>query len=203
MAAVNRYTDLSVSEFDPLSMQEIFAVPMMKRQQHNQLLAEQAALRAGLAKVDPHDKYFNEAVALKNSIESKMDDTATRLATQGVDNSMIADTIALNREYQDLISPTGKLGMINAHKINLKKTYDDYLEASVKMGNPLDIAKIHAEQALAQHMNQPLYDEKGRVIDFKIDQGPSKYIDIPIRVNELATRAGMTSDEWKRNAMLS
>ena len=198
--AVNRYTEISPSKFNPLSLQEILMVPAMKRQQHNQLLAEQQALRQGLAKVDPHDKYYDEAVRLKNELETKMDSTATKLSQQGIDNNMIADTIALNREYQNLVSPTGKLGMINAHKVNLKKTYDDYLEASVKMGNPMDVAKIHAEQALQKHLQAPLYDDKGRVIDFKIDQGPSKFIDVPARFNELAKSAGMTSDEWKRNS---
>lgn len=200
MAAVNRYTDLTPSKFNPLSMQEVFAVPMLKRQQHNQLLAEQAALRTGLAKVDPHDKYFNEAVRIKNDLETKMDQTASDLASKGVNNDMIGQTIALNREYQDLVSPTGKLGMINAHKQNLNKTYNDYLEASVKMGNPLDVAKIHADKAIQTHLQQPLYDEKGRVVDFKIDQGPAKYIDVTSRVNDLAKAAGFSSDEWKKSA---
>ena len=42
---MNRYTQLSPSQFSPLSLEEIMLVPSMKRKQHDDLLAKQEFLR--------------------------------------------------------------------------------------------------------------------------------------------------------------
>ena len=34
---INRYSDLSVSAYNPMSMEELAMVPMMKRKQHDEL----------------------------------------------------------------------------------------------------------------------------------------------------------------------
>ena len=59
---INRYTSLTPSTYNPLSMQEIMMTPLAMRKQHDDLLAQQEAVRAGLAKVDPDKKHFNEAI---------------------------------------------------------------------------------------------------------------------------------------------
>lgn len=190
---INRYTSLTPSTYDPLSMQEIMVTPMAMRKQHDDLLAKQEAIRSGLAKVDPDDKYFNEAVQLKKGIEDKINQSAQKLSQEGFSNNMMGETIALNREYNDLVAPTGKIGMINQHKANLAKTYQEYVNDAVKMGNSQEVAESWAKEALQKHrdVNQtPMYDDKGRVIDFKIDQSPVKYIDTRSVINDLATKAG-------------
>lgn len=198
--ATNRYTDLSVARFDPLSMQEIFAVPGMKRQQHNAMLAQQQQLLSGLAKVDPHDKYFNEALRLKQDLTSSIDKSALQLAQQGINSNSMNEVLALNRQFQDITSPTGKLGMINQHKINVAKTTQDYIAESIKAGNSPDVAKAHAQIAMQKHMQAPLYDDKGRVIDYKIDTAPVEFVDIPKRFQEYLKGSGMTSDQWSKAA---
>jgi len=45
---------------------------------------------------------------------------------------MIGETIALNREYNDLVSPTGKIGQINEAKKIYAKQFEDYLEDATK-----------------------------------------------------------------------
>ena len=59
---MNRYDNASVAKFSPLSFQELSVVPLMQRQKHDQLLAQQEMLRQNLAKTNPHEKYFDEAV---------------------------------------------------------------------------------------------------------------------------------------------
>ena len=68
----NRYDNGSVSNFNPLSLQEVMMVPLMQRQKHDQLIAQQEMLRQGLAKVDPLDVHMNEALNVKSGIENKL-----------------------------------------------------------------------------------------------------------------------------------
>jgi len=111
--ATNRYTELTPSQFDPLKLEEIMMVPAMKRKQHDDLLAKQELIRSGLAKVNPLDVHYNEAVKLKQDLESQMDKTAGELAQKGISPDMNAKLIAMNRQYNDLVSPTGRIGQIN------------------------------------------------------------------------------------------
>ncbi len=200
MANINRYTSLTPSRFNPMNFQEIIAAPMMKRKQHDDLLAQQDALRAGLAKVNPHEKYFDEAINLKQGINDQIQSQAEQLAKEGINPNSTSQFLQLSRNYNDLVSPTGKLGMINAHNINLQKTYNDYLKESVEAGNSPNIAKLHADQAIKQHMQTPLYDERGRVNDFKVDKGSVKFIDIPKRFQNYAKEAGMTSKDFANSS---
>ena len=100
---INRYTSLTPSTYTPLTMNEIMVTPMAMRKQHDDLLAQQEAVRAGLAKVDPDKKHFNEAIQLKKGIEDKINQSAQKLAQEGFSNDMTSQTIALNREYNDLV----------------------------------------------------------------------------------------------------
>lgn len=199
---MNRYSDYTPSVYTPQSMEELAFVPLMKRKKHDDILAKQQDIISGLAKVDPSNKYFNEAIRLKNELESKIDITANELATNGFNNDMIGKTISLNRQYQDLVSPTGKIGQINAEKINTAKLYKEYVDDAIKMGQSQASAEYWAKEALAKHNDVkqvPLYDENGRVIDFKIDKSPVKYYDLAELTHNVGKEAGMTSDEWEKS----
>lgn len=130
--ATNRYTQISPSQFNPLSLEEVLMVPAMKRKQHDDVLAKQELVRAGLAKVDPLDVHFDEAVKLKKDLETQMDATATELAQKGFSPDMQAKAIALNRQYNDLISPTGRIGQINAAKQIYDKKKADFLKSATE-----------------------------------------------------------------------
>jgi hypothetical protein len=198
---MNRYDNGSVSAYTPQSMEELAFVPLMKRQKHDQISAQQEALRAGLAKVDPSNKFFNEAITQKKAIEDKLDKMAGNLSENGFNNNMVGEALGLNREYQDLVSPTGKLGQINAEKINTEKTKQEYIKSALAMGQSQAMAETWANEAVTKYndVNQiPLYDENGRVIDFKIDKASPKYYDLAELTQNIGTHAGMSSDEWER-----
>jgi len=130
--AVNRYSSGSVSKFSPLSMQEILYTPLMQRQKHDQLIAQQELLKQGLAKVDPLDVHMNEALNLKSQIEDKLTSQAELLSREGVNSNTQGQFLALNREYQNLISPTGRLGQINTAKKVYADNFKEYLEDATK-----------------------------------------------------------------------
>ena len=94
------------------------------------------------------------------------------------------------------MSPTGKLGMINAHNVNLQSTYKNYIDEAIKAGQSPAIAKLHADQAIQKHMKDPLYDEKGRVVDFSAGNAAPKYIDNVKWINDLASKVGFTQSNW-------
>lgn len=114
--AVNRYTQISPSQFNPLSMDEIMLVPQLKRQQHNATLAQQEKIAQELAKVDPLKVHEDEAIRLREEMNNKLATQAEQLNKYGVDPSTQANMLALNREYQNLTGPTGKIGKINKAK---------------------------------------------------------------------------------------
>ena len=131
---MNRYTQLTPSQFSPLSLEEIMLVPSMKRQQHNDILAKQEIIRGELAKVDPLDVHLDEAVKLREEMNNKLTAQAEQLANSGIDPNTQGQFLALNREYQNLTGPTGRLGQIN----QAKKVYHDnmktFLEDAQKAG---------------------------------------------------------------------
>ena len=139
---MNRFSDYTPSVYNPMTFEEIAMVPMMKRKQHDETLAKQELIRAGLAKVDPLKEHFDEALQLKQGIESQMDNTALELSRNGINNDMIGKTIALNRQYQDMVSPTGKIGQINAAKTIYNKEKEDF----IKYAESQKIGKEIAEQ---------------------------------------------------------
>ena len=128
----NRYSQITPSQFNPMSLQEVMMVPLMQRQKHDQLIAQQEMLRQGLAKVDPLDVHMNEALNVKSGIENKLVSQAELLSREGINPNTQGDFLALNREYQNLISPTGRLGQINAAKQVYAKNFNDYLEDAQK-----------------------------------------------------------------------
>lgn len=190
---MNRYTNISLSEFNPMTLQEKMIVPSIKRKQHDTILADQTAILEKLNKVQPHDKFFNEAQTLKKQITDKISSHASKLAKEGVNNNMISDTIALNREYNDLASETGKLGMINAHNLKAKDTEIAYMKQAKEMGQSPEAAQYWVREAMQKHMQDPLYDEKGRVIDFKVDRDVVKYEDRESKFHEFAKENKMMS----------
>jgi len=200
---INRYTDLSVSAYNPMSMEELAVAPMMKRKQHDDILAKQELFRSGLAKVDPYDKHFDEAVKLKKEMESQLDNTSLELSKTGVNNDMIGKTISLNRQYQDLISPTGKLGQINAEKQNILKINEEYDKYGQQKGWSEAETNYWKDKALKDYNASSVYDDKGRVLKYSGPKEIANKIDYNKRLHELATSAGMTTKEFKEGLPLA
>lgn len=200
---MNRFDNISVSAYTPQSFEELAFVPMMKRKQHDDILAKQELVRAGLAKVDPYDKHFDEAIKLKQDMESQLDNTATELSKSGINNDMIGKTIALNRQYQDLISPTGKLGQINAEKINIQKINDEYDKYGQQKGWSETETNYWKQKALEEYNKKPIYDDKGKILNYSGPKEIANKIDYNERLHKLASAAGMTTEEFKQGMSIA
>jgi len=190
----NRFDNAYISAYNPLSMDELAMAPMMKRKQHDDTLAKQEIIKSGLAKTDPHSKYFQRAQELKGQLESEMDTTAQQLATQGVNNDMIGKTIALNRKFQDLTAPTGEIGQINAHNQNFKTTSAEYLNNATKLGYSPQIVQKRLEEFQQKHIAEEDRDELGNIKMFKPNL-PTNYYDHIKVASDLFKDAGLTQSQ--------
>lgn len=130
--AINRYSTLTPSQFKPLSMEEIMLVPSMKRKQHDQLLANQESIHQKLAEVDPLDVHREEAIKLREEINNRLNQQALELAQQGINPNSQANFLSLNRDYQNLTGPSGRIGQINAAKKIYAENFKNYLEDATK-----------------------------------------------------------------------
>jgi hypothetical protein len=179
-------------------------VPQMKRAQHDKVLAQQELMRSGLAKVDPYSKHFDEAIRLKQDLESKMDATATELASNGINNDMIGKTLALNREVQDLTSPTGKLGQINAEKQNIQKINDEYDKLGKEKGWPQELLEKYKSEAIAEYNNvekNPIWDPNtGRLNSYKGPISMANKVDYAKLMNDYASKAEMSVTQFAKAA---
>jgi len=195
---MNRFTDITPSVYNPMTFEEIAMVPMMKRKQHDETLAKQELIRAGLAKVDPYDKHFNEAIRLKQEMESKMDNTSLELSKNGINNDMIGKTIALNRQFQDLTSPTGKIGQINAEKQNILKINEEYDKLGKEKRWGQDVIEFWKNKALKDYNEAPIYDKNGRILKYSGPEDIANKIDYDKYLNDLATNAKMSTTEFSK-----
>lgn len=185
---MNRYDDITVSGYTPQTMQELAFVPMMKRQQEDKLVADNELIRAGLLKVDPLKEHYAEAIQLKKDIESQIDATSSELAKHGVNRDMIGKTIALNRKYQDLVSPTGRIGQINAAKAIEAQTKKEFMDNPALKDYGLDAKQRAWEKHRALYTG---YDtpEKTNITNISSLSGP-KYEDMQKDFTDLASKLG-------------
>ena len=194
MAEFNRYDNISVSKFDPMSYQEIMAPAAMMRGRHDQLAAQQEALRQGLAKVDPLDVHYNEALKYKNDINNQINSQAELLAKEGFNPNSTSQFIQLNRKYNDLISPTGKLGQINAAKQVYNKQLEDYVEDATKnKGWSREVALANWQNNVQKPYTG--FDNNGNITNVG-SYGAPKYVDVSARVQDYAKQVGLTTEEF-------
>lgn len=191
---MNRYDSITPSKFNPLSLEEIMLVPAMQRKRHDDTVKGLEEIRAKLANVDPEDKYFDEAVKLREQLNNKLTSQVEQINTEGFNPNSTGQFLAMNREYQDLMSPTGKLGMINQEKKNTQAYIENYRKEGLALGLTPENMQTHIDNAIKKRNEElPLYDEKGRTIGLKIDKNVVKAQDIFKDFAEHATRSGMSS----------
>ena len=100
---MNRYDVASVAKFSPLSFNELAAAPTMMRQKHDASIAQAEALRI---KANPLDKHLNRALEIKNQMDAEIAKNVDTLNKEGYNPTTFQNITKLNRQYQDMISPT-------------------------------------------------------------------------------------------------
>lgn len=191
--AFNRYDTISTSTYDPRSLQETLMVPMMRRQQHDEANKQVYTQLGELDKINPLDKHYNEAQRIKAELTSKINSQAEKLATEGFNVNTTSDLFKTNRDVQEMYSPTGKVGQINAAKIAYDKDSAEYLKNATALGHSPEVVQRNLKLIQDKYNQSPVYDDKGRVISMSIDAMPPKYIDHISRAREFFKDAKMSS----------
>lgn len=193
----NRYLQITPSQFNPLSLEEVMMVPMMKRQQHDTLNSKIESQIAELAKVKPTDRDFIEAQKEKQRLNDMMMSQAERLTKEGVNPNSQSDFLKFNRDFQESISPTGKIGMFNEAYIQKAKKEAEFLDNHVKLGYSPKEALAKLEKAKQDYMNTDIYDEQGRVTMFNTDKYMApNYINHIEEARKFMNDTKMDSREW-------
>lgn len=126
---MNRYSQYSTSEFNPLSFNELAAAPTMMRQKHDNSITQAEAMRI---KADPLEVHLNRAIELKRQMDNEIAKNVDSLNKEGYNPTTFQNITRLNRQYQDLISPTGEIGQINAAKTIYNTNQEEFIKDAAK-----------------------------------------------------------------------
>jgi hypothetical protein len=168
---MNRFDNGSISAYTPQSFQELSFVPMIKRQQHDEMSKNLAELDA--IAVDPLDKHRDEALKLKLDIENKLGNLSGELASKGIDGLGKEAFYKLKKERDALVAPTGKIGQINAAKIDYNKQQEDFIKNAEAQKIGRDIALQLWDEKTKDYSG---YDDKGNILNVR-PQGVAAYQD--------------------------
>ena len=192
---MNRFDNVSVSAYTPQSMQELAFTPMMKRQKHDEMSKNLAELSA--IATDPLNEHRDEALQLKNNLESKLGNLSGDLANKGIDSIGISDFYKLQKERNDLIAPTGRIGQINAAKIAEAKAKDDFMKNSDKQ-----FGQDRLEQKWLEHRAKYKgYDKDKNILNIE-NLGSPKYVDLDTGIKDVLSTLGSTTTEKLLNSGL-
>lgn len=119
----NRFSKMTTSTYQPLSMQEIMAVPMAMQKQHDdlQLKADEAALLD--AKYGTADK--EGAMARVSELRSKANDISNSLGDTGFDKNLLRKFKALKAETDLEYGKNGYLGVVESNAVAQSKFVND------------------------------------------------------------------------------
>jgi len=168
---MNRYSQITTSEFNPLSFQEIMAAPLAMRQKHDNSIAAAEALRI---KANPLDKHLSRALEIKNQMDAEIANNVDTLNKEGYNPTTFQNIIKLNRQYQDMISPTGEIGQINNAKIVYDKAKEDFIQDAAKQNIGRDQALKVWDKKTAYYTG---FGEDGKSITNVSPQGVAAYQD--------------------------
>jgi hypothetical protein len=198
MPTINRYTQLSNAQFDPLSLQEISLVPTQLRKQQDEL--ENQASELGIIKsnrLSPDEAAVSGAIS---EYEQKVADYTDRLDSEGY-NKMNASALKdLAREKRDLVSPTGLIGRKQA-------AYNAYGDNMIQLDKSFAKGTINADkygalknQAITNYKNDITLDDNAiynpviGVKDYDIQKN-SRQIALDIQNNpKILEKFGMIHD---------
>lgn len=192
----NRYTQITPSAYNPMSLQEIMLAPSLQRKQHDDTNAKIQEYLASLSSIDPHDQHWEAAQAEKQRLTEELDRNASQLAQKGFSPDITDNIMRFNRDYQESVSPTGKLGQIHAEKKNIQAQEDLFRQNYAPTYGGDRVEEILAEE-MNKYRQQPIFDDKGRITSYKPRQ-LAKYQDYLAEADKYFTRANITSDDWAK-----
>lgn len=193
---MNRYDQISTAVYTPRSLEETMSVPLLRRKQHDEANARIESQLSTLDKVDPLDVHYNEAQKIKSDLLSKIDKQSEQLATQGFNTNTTGDIFKTNREIQEMYSPTGRIGKINAAKVAQQEAFKRFMSSDDAKSNSDDVNLLNWKRHLSKYKG---YDDENNIVNLG-DIGAVKYVDPNKFVDDLAKNAGFTDSSWKKSS---
>jgi hypothetical protein len=150
MPTINRYTELTPSRFNPLSMQEIMAVPLYKQSEYDKVAAANAMLQGAL-KPDPLKEHEELALKTKQDFDKQVELQSALLAKTGDFTGGQSEILKLKRQYDDLNAPTGTIGRINAAKQAEAAAYKSFMESDSAKTNSDEVNQMNWQKFRSQY----------------------------------------------------
>ena len=119
----NRFSKMTTSKYQPLSMQEIMAVPMAMQKQHDTLQAQ--ADKAALLEAQYGSADKEGAEARVSELRSKANSISSSLGDTGFNRSLLRDFTALKAETELEYGKNGYLGKVQANAVAQSKFVND------------------------------------------------------------------------------
>ncbi len=143
----NRYSRVTPSQFNPLSLQETFLVPMAKQQQHDQIMLKADELGLFDMNALPVDRATVDDFT--TSYRSRIDDLTDDIMAKGIDNMSKGKLRNLISERNNFTSGVGKQIAGNLASYSANKTELDKMYQSGKISR--DKYQLGLQQALGNY----------------------------------------------------
>jgi hypothetical protein len=147
------------------------AAPLAMRQKHDNAILAAEAMRI---KANPLDKHLARALEIKNQMDAEIANNVDTLNKEGYNPTTFQNIIKLNRQYQDMISPTGEIGQINNAKVIYDKAQEDFIQDAAKQNIGRDQALKVWDKKTAYYTG---FGEDGKSITNVSPQGVAAYQD--------------------------
>lgn len=110
---INRYTQQSIPQYNPMSMNELAFAPTFLRQRHDETNAATAQLVQQLGDYDVLSQYQDTAGQFIDPLEQNINTMAQDLAKRGITESGAVNKLMdLSARKQQLFSPRGEVGQL-------------------------------------------------------------------------------------------
>jgi hypothetical protein len=137
---MNRFTNLSVSRFDPLAWEDIARVPLAKRTEHNARQLALSELDTNIGKIDNLDVHDEQARTLQQEYREKLENLSTTLSNEGVNGFNTQEILKLNSQYKKDWAPGGRAYKITNAKSIFDSTKKEFLKTALAQGNDMNVA---------------------------------------------------------------
>lgn len=189
---VNRFTNVQPAQYNPMGLQELMMVPMMKREQHDKLNTDIATTRAALAQTDYMDIHGEQVSGLRKKLESELQRQVDQVSSTGIDQTLRTDFTNLNASYQSAIGPKGLLGAAANAKSTFKAEKDTYMANATAIGYSPDRAAYNWEKHVQDTYSG--FDGEGKIANVDGLYAP-KYFDVAEETMKLAKDAKLSETD--------
>lgn len=156
---MNRYTNITPSQFNPLTMEEIFSVPLMKQKKHDQTQAQLDEM--GIFDLNRLQADDDTAKQYVNDYRNRIDAETDSIMSKGISNQSVRNVRNLVRDKNKWMSNDGVGGKIQANY----KAFQDYkttLDEALK-------SKRIGNETYHGLLNQAVKDYQGVANDGKLN----------------------------------